>query len=362
MKVLIVTGSYPPDKCGVGDYAANLSKSLTQHTNIEVNVLTSVSQEKYSDAIDNLKVFPVMPSWGVLELFRVVKLLWRQSPDIVHIQYPTQGYADGLLPCLIPLIAYLMQKKVVQTWHEIYANPYDPRILAQAIIPGGLIVVRPEYLKKLKPELQWTIKNKHFKFIRNASTIPSVNLSSSEKIKLKNHYKKIQPRLIVFFGFIYEHKGTDLIFDIADPELDQIVIAGEFDRNNSYHQKILNIANNEQWKDKVSVTGFLEPNEIGSLLSVADAVILPFRVGGGEWNTTIHSAVLQKTFVLTTSESASGYDEVTNVYYAKIGDIGEMRQALELYAGKYRKHNDKIDVNEWEHIASEHQAMYQRLI
>jgi glycosyltransferase involved in cell wall biosynthesis len=255
-----------------------------------------------------------------------------------------------------------MQKKVIQTWHEIYTNPYDPRLLAQGIVPGGLIVVRPEYLKKLKPQLKWTTSNKQFKFIRNASTIPSVNLSISEMLKLKDYYKKLQSRLIVFFGFIYEHKGTDLLFEIADPELDQIVIAGEFDSNNVYHQKILNIANSDPWKNKVSITGFLEPTKIASLLAVADAVILPFRVGGGEWNTTIHTAILQKAFVLTTSESASGYDEHTNVYYAKIGDISEMRKALELHAGKSRKHDEIIDVDEWKEIALQHQFLYERLL
>lgn len=299
-----------------------------------------------------------MPSWSIFELFRVIKFIWKLSPNIVHIQYPTQGYADGLLPCLIPLIAYLMQKKVIQTWHEIYTNPYDPRLLAQGIVPGGLIVVRPEYLKKLKPQLKWSTSNKQFKFIRNASTIPSVNLSISEILKLKDYYKKLQSRLIVFFGFIYEHKGTDLLFEIADPELDQIVIAGEFDSNNLYHQKILNIANSDRWKNKVSITGFLEQTEVASLLAVADAVILPFRVGGGEWNTTIHSAVLQKSFVLTTSESAGGYDEITNVYYAKIDDVSEMKLALEQYAGNKRKINADIDRNEWQQISNQHMDLY----
>ena len=343
----------------MGDYTANLAKSLVDYTDLDIAVLTSTSSE---DSIYNsnsrFRIFTIIKAWKFSEAFQVIKFLWSLSPDIVHIQYPTQGYRDGLLPWLLPVIAYVMRKKVVQTWHEIYTSPYDIRLLSKAIIPGGLIVVRPEYKNKLKPKLQWVFKNKIFKFIRNGSTIPSIKLSVSEITSLKKNYKKQQARLIVFFGFIYEHKGTDLIFEIANPDIDQIVIAGKFDKDDVYHQKILDLASSYPWENKVTITGFLDPTEIAKLLTVADAVVLPFKSGGGAWNTTIHSAVLQKAFVLTTSESASGYDAVTNVYYAKIGDVAEMKSALNSHSGKSREYNPDIDKNEWQQIAKQHQNLY----
>ncbi len=363
MKVLIVTGSYPPNKCGVGDYASKLAQSLVEYTNLDICILTTsgnVESANYSNNI--IKLYSIIEAWKFSEIFHLIKFLRDLSPDIIHIQYPTQGYKDGLLPPILPIIAYLMRIKVVQTWHEIYTNSYDLRLLIKAIIPGGLVVVRPEYKNKFAQKLQWIFKNKIFKFIRNASAIPSIELSESETALLKNYYKKQQRRLIVFFGFIYEHKGTELLFEIANPETDQIVIAGQFDKYDVYHQKILDLANGNKWANKVSITGFLDPIEISKLLKIADAVVLPFKSGGGEWNTTIHSAVLQKVFVLTTSESASGYDALTNVYYAKIGDTAEMRSALKKYSGKLRTHNPNIDKNEWQLIAKQHQNLYSEII
>ena len=87
-----------------------------------------------------------------------------------------------------------------------------------------------------------------------------------------------------------------------------------------------------RWDGKVTFTGFLSHREAAALLAVADAVILPFRAGGGEWNTTIHAAVLQGTFVLTTSSTERGYDETHNVYYAEPDNLTEMRSALDTYA------------------------------
>ena len=45
MKVLLVTGSFPPMKCGVGDYTACLAEALARKPNIEVAVLTSQGAE-----------------------------------------------------------------------------------------------------------------------------------------------------------------------------------------------------------------------------------------------------------------------------------------------------------------------------
>jgi len=361
VRVLLITGSYPPMACGVGDYTSGLAKALVAHGDISVCVLTSKGASEH-DIVNALQVFPIMNNWTLVELFKAVKVIWSSCSDIVHIQYPTQGYKGGLLSWFIPLIALLMRKKVVQTWHEIYSSSNDIRLLIKGVVSGGLVVVRPEYEKKLPTKLQWILRNKKMRFIRNASAIPNINLSKRKQAEVKRKYIKEQKRLIVFFGFIYPHKGTELLFDIADPELDQIVIAGQFGSDDKYHQKILERANAKPWAGKVTITGFLSSQDIASLLAVSDAVILPFRTGGGEWNTSIHTAVLQKSFVLTTSESCIGYDEKNNVYYSEIDNIQEMKTALDAYAGKRRINNSEIDRDEWERISDDHYALYKTLL
>jgi len=98
------------------------------------------------------------------------------------------------------------------------------------------------------------------------------------------------------------------------------------------------------------------------LLAVADAVVLPFRDGGGEWNTSIHGATLQGTIVITTSQSGSGYDKKHHVYYAKVDDVQEMRSALEVYAGRRREDDAHPDKNAWREIAAEHHLLYEHLL
>ncbi|HEY4964239.1 MAG TPA: glycosyltransferase [Candidatus Saccharimonadales bacterium] len=362
MKVLLITGSYPPLACGVGDYSCNLAKSLAALPDIRVSVLTSIGGGKDHDKEDGVEIFPIIKSWRIAEAIKVVKVIWRISPDIVHIQYPTQGYKDELLPWLLPIIAFLMGNKVVQTWHEIYINRVDRKLLLKAIVPGGLVVVRPQYREQLHPKVQKILRNTKISFIRNASAIRKRVLSEREQIEEKRKYVKRQKRLVVFFGFLYPPKGVELLFDIADPDLDQIVIAGQFGGDGDYNQKIIDRASMNPWAGKVTITGFLSSDDVAALLAVADAVILPFRTGGGEWNTSIHSAVLQGAFVLTTSQSSCGFDKKHNVYYSEIDNIQEMKSALSNYAGRRREYDPEIDRDEWLKISTDHYSLYEALL
>lgn len=361
MRVLLITGSYPPMRCGIGDYSCNLAEALAVDPEIHVGVLTSVSGGKMGKS-DGIKIFPVIKRWSLAEAPKVIKIIRHWSPDIVHVQHPTQGYGNGLLPWMLPMISFLMRKQVVQTWHEGYGRRSAPKLFFKSIIPSVLVFVRPQYKESLHPSLRWALWRKRTVLIPNASGFSCADLDEQEKNVLKKKYLKKQNRLVVFFGFIYPHKGVELLFEIADPALDQIVIAGEIIEKGDYLNEIMKRASTEPWIDKVTITGFLPAADLASLLAVADAVILPFRTGGGEWNTSIHGAVLNGAFVITTSLIQSGYDKKRNVYFAKVDDIQEMRSALAAYAGMRRGYDADIDRDEWRQIADEHRLLYESLL
>ena len=361
--MLIVTGSFPPMRCGVGDYSQNLAEALVLNHEVHVGILTSISGTGTgTDKVENLEIFPIMKKWGLAEALKVIKIIRHWSPDIIHIQYPTQGYGNGLLPWVLPMISLLMGKKIVQTWHEGYSRRNAPRLFLQSVVPSRLIFVRPQYETNLHPHLRWALWKKKPVFISNASAIPRVKLSEQMKDVIKNQYLKSQKRLIVFFGFVYPHKGVELLFEIADFTLDQIVIAGEVDENGEYFHEIKKRASTEEWLGKVTITGFLPVADVAELLAVADAVILPFRTGGGEWNTSIHGAVLNGAFVITTSLTQRGYDIKRNVFFAKVDSLQEMGLALGSYAGRRREYDADIDVDEWTKIANHHRLLYENLL
>lgn len=358
VKILMVTGSFPPMKCGVGDYSFSLVKSLTQYKDIHIGVLTSESAARSTES-SKVDVFPIISKWSFSEIFKVLNLVRRWRPGIIHIQYPTQGYGRGLLPAVLPLVGFFCGLKVVQTWHEGYSGRRNIiELVLKSFIPGALVVVRPNYIEKVHPWFRWMFSEKSFIFIENASSIPRVVLDLEEKRMLRETYLRGQKRLIVFFGFLHFQKGVDLVFDVANPDIDHLVIIGEADSNTDYEKLILNSANVAAWRGKVTLTGFLPAADVARMLAVADAVVLPFRVGGGEWNTSIHGAVLNGAFVLTTSLSKNGYDSKRNQYCAKVNDVEEMKAALQQYAGARRRQDETIDRDEWLTISEKHRSLY----
>ena len=239
----------------------------------------------------------------------------------------------------------------MQTWHERYSRRYVPKLLLKAVVPCGLVVVRPQYKEKLLPVLRWALRNKRFVFIRNASVFPKIALGEQEKDILRRQYLRTQKRLILFLGFVYPHKGVELLFEIADPALDQIVIAGKImDEDGDYHKEIMRRALAGPWLGKVTITGFLPTADVAALLAVTDAVVLPFRDGGGEWNTSIHAAVLQGAFVITTSVMEKGYD-VKKDYKKAYDDWKKSDDYLQRYKAWERERDSIVNDNALIYIA-----------
>jgi glycosyltransferase involved in cell wall biosynthesis len=360
MRVMLIAGSFPPLHCGVGDYTCKLAAALAERPNLYVSVLTSRGAD--APKAGCFEVLPVMQAWAMKDASSVVRAIEQFAPDVVHIQYPTQGYGDGSLPWLLPLIAFSMGRKIAQTWHETYLRRKAPGLFLKAIVPSRLVVVRPRYEELLHPMLHWALWRKQTKFIPNASMIGFASLDNDGRERVRAKYLAGQQRLIVFFGFLYPHKGVEQLFEICNPATDRIVIAGEMNVAPDYCAEIMKRIASAPWQGKVTLAGFLPPGDIAELLASADAVVFPYRIGGGEWNTSLHGAVLNRAFVLHTSLHASGYDPKRNTYSARIDDIEEMRAALQRYSGTRRGDDPALDCADWQSIAEAHESVYSALV
>lgn len=95
LRIAMVTGSYPPDACGVGGYTARLVQELSFHGH-DVHVLKN-------------------GPWGIVDVPRLNREISLINPDIVHIQYPTVGFNRSLGPQGLSLC----HPNVVVTVHEV---------------------------------------------------------------------------------------------------------------------------------------------------------------------------------------------------------------------------------------------------
>jgi glycosyltransferase involved in cell wall biosynthesis len=348
--------------CGVGDYTQSLARALSECARTEVAVLTSTEAAAARSGA-GCEIFPVMETWRRDESARVAEVVRSWAPEVTHVQYPTLGYR-GELASRLPVLLRRLGVPVVQTWHE-YFPLYFPvplglawRLLGLGLPAGDVVVVRPDYAQHMRWWYRILTARKRFHLIPVAPSIPRVALTEAERASIRGRYAPEGKALLAFFGFLFEHKGIEEIFEIMDPHRHHLVLVGEIKEWDPYQTALGRRAREQPLASSVTMAGFLPPLEAAQVLAAADAVVLPFRHGGGEWNTTIKAAALQGTFVLTTSMDAHGFDAAHNVYYARPRDTEDMRQALGRYLGR-REPNPEAGPS-WPEIARRHLELYQR--
>ncbi|MBE0604105.1 MAG: glycosyltransferase [Deltaproteobacteria bacterium] len=358
MRILLLAGSYPPMKCGVGDYTGRLAEALGALEGVSVAVLTEASAAS-SPGGKGVTLFPVAGGWTFPCAASILRTMISWKPDLVHIQYPAQGYRGSFLSYQLPLLARASGFPVVQTWHE-YKPVGSITVIANALPTRGFIVVRPDFESNSSPFYRWIFRHRPFRLIPNAPSIPVIPLSRDQRECIRREMAPEAERLIVYFGFASRAKNVEALFDIADPGRDHIVLACDLDPSDPYHATILENAGSARWKGKTTITGYLPPDGAGRILSAADAVVLPFREGGGDWNSSIRGASVQGTFVLTTSRERNGFDAEGNIYFAEPGNPAELRQALALYAGRRAPAQDPVAA--WDSIARSHVRFYREML
>jgi glycosyltransferase involved in cell wall biosynthesis len=354
VKVLFVTGSFPPMKCGVGEYTAALAEAIAKHPGMYVAVLTDVAAAG-GKRVPGVDLLPVADGWRLRDALPIVKTIRRFSPDIVHVQYPTQGYSSAFLPVLLPILGRMAGALVVQTRHE-HMTRSGVLVHANALFTRKIVVVRPDFTEVMSPRYRWLKETREFRFIPNASAIPAVRLSEAERKAVASRYSPGERPLVVHFGFAAVHKGVDRIFEIADPGRDHIVLACDLEDSDPYQRTVRKVADSPPWRGKVTVTGFLPAEELAQLLAAADAVVFPFRTGGGIWNSSIHAAIGQGSFVLTTSTETHGYLREQNTYYALPENTEEMREALSKHIGC--RNEPARNASDWSENAQAHIELY----
>ena len=236
MKVLIVSGSFPPMVCGVGDYTYNLAVNLGKINNVDIAIVTDVKAGENSQ--EGVEIFPVVDTWDIFSLRKILSIVKSWEPDLVHIQYPTLGYKNSIFPSFLPLL-FSPVAPVVETWHEPLSRKGLFRYFPNCLAKTRLITVEENYHKFLPRWYAALIKRKKNVHIPIASNIPYANLGKEAITGLRRKYNCGERKLISFFGMINERKGVESLLEIVDFERDKLIIISSIDLSTEYHQKFL---------------------------------------------------------------------------------------------------------------------------
>lgn len=178
-KLIILTGTYPPEICGVGDYVHNL--------------LSSELAKKWS-----LKYFK---NWSIKFFFEILNDLLSTDVKNINLQYPTMGYGGSIIPHLLSIYFRLFTKvNFSVTIHESSQLSLKAKLGTYIlfVFSKRIIFTNIFELNEAKKKFYW---------IANKSEVIKIYSNIESFIDLKPTNQRYYD--VVYFGLIRPQKGLE---------------------------------------------------------------------------------------------------------------------------------------------------------
>lgn len=330
MKVALITGSYPPDVCGVGDYTEKLKQNLAAQK-VEVALIYGYK-------------------WKFRELFKIHRDIIKKSVNVVHIQYPTVGFGFSLVPQVLALIC----RNVIVTIHEVsQAHILRKLSLYPFFIFSRQLIFTSEFEKNYAQRMApWIKKKSSIIFIGS-------NIGSNPQ---KLHERK---REIVNFGIIRPGKGIEKVIELAkilDKDKFKVRIIGKVEEKfKDYLDSLKRISSNH-----ITWNVNLDEQKVEKLLGEAKYAYLPFPDGASERRGSLLATLVNKVITFTTKGPyTTDKLERAVIIVGSAEDLIEKLEAIESnekeYEGIIQSSSDYIKNLSWNNIAEQHLKLYQKI-
>lgn len=285
--MLIITGTYPPRKCGVGDYCQNL-------------LSTSIAKSWQLYTNDN---------WKISSFFKKTKDIKALNFKIANIQYPTVGYSTSLLPHLLAIyIVLILQKKLIVTFHEYSQLGWKGQLAATIFfIFANKVVFTTEY------ERQYAIKKNNY--LKNKSSI--IKIYSNIEINKKQIAFNERFYDMGYFGYIRPDKGLEDYIETAskikknNPNFQAYIMGQTQDEYSFYHKPLLKSLKN----NNIILLLNKSSQEVSQILSNTKIAYLPYPDGLTERRGSFLAALLHKCIIVTTKGNFTTDAQLSSFFF-----------------------------------------------
>jgi glycosyltransferase involved in cell wall biosynthesis len=335
MKV-VVTGSYPPDICGVGDYTACLL-----NTNISKDWKIYYSKD-----------------WSVKSFLKKIREINRLGKlSHIFVQYPTEGYRNSFLPHLIAVYYSIFTTTIgIIVLHECNTRSVKAKlILAFVLLFTNKIYFTNEFHSE-KFKKKFLRLRKHSKIVKiypNISAIANI--------------KTIKERFIdlAIFGHIRKGKGLDSFINVArilknDLPSINIAIIGQIPKDHSFYYNEI--------KERCDSIGIkiilnLSNTDVANVLNNCKLMYFPFEDGVSEKRGSFLAALRNGALICTTKgvyttqqmedflyivdNESHAVNQIKNILSLDVSILQDMQHKGQTYLDKELPHS-------WEDVAKQY--------
>jgi glycosyltransferase involved in cell wall biosynthesis len=230
--LVLIAGTYAPDRCGVAHYTARLRKALFKR-GIQSVVLTTNETAQTSD---DKTVLGAVQDWTLQNLLPLIQAIHNTKADILHIQHAAGTYgfdrAIFLLPVLLRLSGW--QKPIIATIHEYGWWEWQPKWIPQLFLErlktwgqnhqwwdreDGFLITQSNAIITTNREAEHVILDRlpHLRsqvhripIGANVEVFPIDRTTARTKLlQVANWTETVQ--VIAFFGFLHPVKGLETL-------------------------------------------------------------------------------------------------------------------------------------------------------
>lgn len=302
MRILVFSPSYPPVRCGVGEYTSCLAAALTNAG----HVVSVVASPPAPASCGSPRVRPIMPDWRLTDFVRAWPELVRWRPDLVVGGFPAvmpgrYHRALHLVPALSKLT--LGRPQTVFIVHEFtIAGAPERRALGVALRASDRIITvsereRDAIVAHYPPSI-----GRRVEVVQIPSNIPDAQADEASDARLRAELAQAGRPLLGYFGLLPSaDKGFDELLEAVALGCAALVVTGTLDPDgNAYHAEIAARIERLGVGERVRWLGYLDADAVGRLLHAVDVVVLPFRAGSAGQSGSLLAALVNGAAVVTT--------------------------------------------------------------
>ncbi|MCM1093909.1 MAG: glycosyltransferase [Lachnospiraceae bacterium] len=261
MKYLLITGSYPPDICGVGDYTSKLMARASD------------DWELYYDT-----------NWKISSIMKHLKKINSTNSDVIFLQYPTQGYGWSLVPQILCLYySFFSKKKFIVVLHEFSQRKFKAKLATSFLMLANKIIFTTKY--------EQDFSKKKFPWIKDKCSVIKILSNINTPSRLNPLNKRSYD--ICYFGHLRPNKGLECFFKTVKRlhpkpnELKIIIIGQLLPEFSKYFETLQN-----EYRT-LNIRYFLNQRdvEVSNLLNNTKIAYLPFPDGLSERRGSLLAAI-----------------------------------------------------------------------
>ena len=273
MKILIVTGSYPPETCGVGDYTYNLFNCVAARAS-KWMLYTS-------------------RNWKLKSICKTIREIKAFSADVIFMQSPTMGYGWSLVPHIVTaFFSCCTPIKYAVVLHEFTQLSFKARLAASImLLTANHVVFTNEtdrqsaihYFRRLRK------RSSVVKIFSNIQKVPKPKTTDQRRFDLVN------------FGHIRPGKGIEVFLQAVQEIRSQaipaqVILVGQVPKGyEPYYEQIAEMCA----RLSVPIRLNLSDEEVASILNDSKIAYLPFPDGISERRGSFLAAATNGVIVLS---------------------------------------------------------------